>query len=220
MRALRPLAITGAAALLGCGSSMTETPSSEGRIQVTVSTSGAAPQSDEYLVTLNGDQPLGVAPNGVASYEAVPEGTYVVHLFSLADNCAVSGSPNSRSVRMIRGAVIEVSFSVACSVPETGGFRIVVTSVGTLVDEDGYGLSVAGTPLRSIEVNAEESYEGLAPGSHLVTLKDVADFCEVVGGNPRPYTVVPGKAVRVAIDVQCGEVGDPSVKDRRPPPSP
>jgi hypothetical protein len=215
MRALGPLVVAGVAALLGCGDSTTES-SAAGRILVTVSTSGAEPQSDEYLVTLNGERPLSITPNGSAAYDELSEGTYVVHLFSLADNCAVSGSPDSRSVRVIRGAVIEISFSVACSVPVTGGFRIVVTSVGTPLDDDGYQLSVAGTALRAIEVNAEESYEGLAPGAHLVTLKDVADFCDVVGGNPQPYTVVPGKAVRVAIEVRCGEIGEPSVKDLSP----
>jgi hypothetical protein len=215
MRALGPLAVAGVAALLGCGD--TTESSAAGRILVTVNTRGAEPQSDEYLVTLNGERPLSITPNGSAVYDEVAEGTYVVHLFSLADNCAVSGSPNSRSVRVIRGAVIEISFSVACSVPETGGFRIVVTTVGTPQDDDGYQLSVAGTSLRAIEVNAEESYEGLAPGAHLVTLKDVADFCDVVGGNPQPYTVVPGKAVRVAIDVRCGGVGEPSVKGRLSP---
>jgi len=209
MRALGPLVVAGVAALLGCGD--TTESSAAGRILVTVFTSGAEPQSDEYLVTLNGESPLSITPNGSAVFDEVPEGTYVVHLFSLADNCAVSGSPNSRSVRVIRGTVIEISFSVACSVPVTGGFRIVVTTEGTPLDDDGYQLSVAGTPLRAIEVNAEESYEGLAPGAHLVTLKDVADFCDVVGGNPQPYTVVPGKAVRVAIDVRCGEVREPSV---------
>jgi len=209
MRALGPLVVAGVAALLGCGD--TTESSAAGRILVTVFTSGAEPQSDEYLVTLTGERPLSITPNGSAAFDELPEGTYVVHLFSLADNCAVSGSPNSRSVRVIRGAVVEISFSVACSVPVTGGFRIVVTTEGTPLDDDGYQLSVAGTPLRAIEVNAEESYEGLAPGAHLVTLKDVADFCDVVGGNPQPYTVVPGKAVRVAIDVRCGEVREPSV---------
>jgi len=209
MRALGLLVVAGVAALLGCGD--TTESSAAGRILVTVFTSGAEPQSDEYLVTLNGERPLSITPNGSAAFDELPEGTYVVHLFSLADNCAVSGSPNSRSVRVIRGTVVEISFSVACSVPVTGGFRIVVTTEGTPLDDDGYQLSVAGTPLRAIEVNAEESYEGLAPGAHLVTLKDVADFCDVVGGNPRPYTVVPGKAVRVAIEVRCGEVGEPSV---------
>jgi hypothetical protein len=210
MRALGPLVLAGAAALLACGDS-TES-SSDGRILVTVFTSGAEPQSDEYLVTLNGARPLAITPNGSAVFDEVPEGTHVVHLFSLADNCAVSGSPNSRSVRMVGGGVIEVRFSVVCSVPETGGFRVVVSSTGTPLDDDGYQLSVAGAPVRPIGVNAEEVFEGLAPGMHLITLKDVADFCDVVGGNPQPYTVVPGKSVRVAISVRCGEVREPSLK--------
>lgn len=214
MRVLGPLVLAGAAALLACGDS-TES-SSDGRILVTVSTSGAEPQSDEYLLTLNGARPLAIAPNGSAVFDDVPLGTHVVHLFSLADNCAVSGSPNSRSVRVVGGGVFEVSFSVVCDVPETGGFRIVVESTGTPLDDDGYQLSVAGTALRVIGVNAEEVYEGLAPGVHLVTLKDVADFCDVVGGNPQPYTVVPGKAVRVAISVRCGEVREPSLKPALP----
>jgi hypothetical protein len=208
MRALSLLA--GAAALLGCGSSTTEVPSSEGRIQITVSTTGAPPQSDEYLVTLDGFPPLAVAPNGSAAYEDVPAGTYVIHLFSLADNCLVSGTPDHRSVDVVRGEVVQVSFSVLCSEPVSGGFRITVTTVGTPTDEDGYQLSVSGTPLRTIGVNAEEHYEGLAPGAHLVTLKDVADFCEVAGGNPQRFTVVRGKAVRVAMRVRCGDGrGDP-----------
>ncbi|HEY9507655.1 MAG TPA: hypothetical protein VIQ27_16960 [Gemmatimonadales bacterium] len=208
MRTPAPLVLAVVAALLGCGD--TTESSSPGRILVTVSTRGAPPQSDEYLLTLNGSDPLSVTPNGSASYEEVPEGTYVVHLFSLADNCVVSGSSNQRSVEVRDGEVAAVSFSVLCSVPETGGFHIVVSTTGTPLDADGYQLSVAGTPLRGIEVNAEETYEGLAPGAHLVTLKDVADFCEVLGGNPQPYTVVPGKSVRVAIDVSCGEGGGPS----------
>jgi hypothetical protein len=112
----------------------------------------------------------------------------------------------------VQGNVTEVKFSVICGVPETGGFRIVVSTVGTPVDGDGYLLSVAATPQRPIGVNAEESYEGLTPGAHIVTLKDVADFCDVVGGNPQPYTVVAGKSVRVAISVRCGDGGAPSVE--------
>jgi hypothetical protein len=101
-------------------------------------------------------------------------------------------------------------------VPETGGFRIEVSTVGTPLDDDGYLLTVDGTPRRRIEVNAQEIYEGLAPGLRLITLKDVADFCEVVGGNPQPFTVVRGKSVRVALSVRCGEIGEPSVKDLSP----
>ena len=210
MRALRGRMLACAAASLGCGESATDT-ASDGRIQITVSTSGADPQAEEYLLTLDGARPLAVTPNGSTIYDAVPEGTHVVHLFALADNCAVSGSSSPRSVNVRGGDVAEISFSVVCSPPITGGFRVVVSTTGTETDDDGYQLSVAGAPLRAIAVNAEETYQGLDPGVHLVTLKDVADFCEVQGGNPQPYTVVAGKTVRVAIHVGCG--GDPGSLD-------
>jgi hypothetical protein len=202
MRALGSLVLVGAVALLGCGSS-TET-ASDGRIIVTVSTRGAEPQSSEYLLTLNGARLKAVRPDGSAVYDEVPEGTHVVHLFSLADNCVVSGSPQHRSVR-VAGDTVEVTFSVLCSVPLSGGFHIVVSSAGTEVDEDGYQLSVAGTPLRSIGVNTEEHYEGLEPGMRLISLKDVASFCEVAGSNPKPLTVIAGNTVRVSFSVRCGE---------------
>ena len=205
MRSPTPLVLVSLAALIGCGGSL-ET-ASDGRILVTVSSRGAEPQSSEYLLTLNGARPVSVTPNGSAVYDEVPEGTHVVHLFSLADNCVVSGSPTHRSVEMDEGKVVEVTFAVLCSEPVTGGFRILVSTVGTPVDDDGYQLSVAGTPLRTIPITSEERYEGLTSGVHLVALKDVADFCEVDGGNPQPYTVVPGKAVQVAIRVRCGPGG-------------
>lgn len=210
MRVPGPLVLAGAAALLACGSS-TET-SSDGRILVTVNTRGAEPQSDEYLLTLDGGRPLAIAPNGSAVYDEVPGGTHTVHIFSLADNCVVSGSVNRRSVSLKEGQIVEVAFSVLCSEPVTGGFRVVVSTVGAPLDEDGYQLSVAGAPLRIIGVNAEEHYEGLAPGLHLITLKDVASHCEVSGGNPQPYTVVPGKSVRVSLGVRCGPGGPPPVE--------
>jgi hypothetical protein len=209
MGTFRFILLACAVASLGCAGS-TDT-ASDGRIRIAVFTSGADPQSEEYLLTLDGARPLSVAPNGSTIYDAVPEGTHVVHLFALADNCAVSGSTSPRSVLVNGGDIVEIVFTVVCGAPITGGFRVVVTSAGTPVDEDGYQLSVAGSPLRIIPVNAEELYQGLEPGLHLITLKDVADFCEVNGGNPQPYTVVPGKTVRVAITVGCG--GAPGPRD-------
>ncbi len=203
MRALGPLAVTGAAALLGCGST-TET-SSDGRIRITVSTIGAPHQTDEFLVSLDGAQVLGVAPNGSAVYDGVPRGTYVVHLFSLADNCVVSGSPGSRSVEVDEGEVVQVTFSVVCSRPVSGGFRVMVWTEGTPIDEDGYRLSVSTTPQRTIGVNADERYEGLAPGPYLISLKGVAWPCKVVGGTPQLLTVVLGEVVEVVLRVRCGD---------------
>lgn len=203
MRALGRLVLAGAVALLGCGDSPPET-TPDGRIQITVSTSGA-PQSDEYVITLDGTQPLAVAPNGSATYESVPEGTYLVHLLSLPDNCVVSGAPNHHSVAVDQGETVRVTFSVVCGAPVSGGFQIVVATVGTPADQDGYRLTVTGTPHRFIGVRADERYEGLAPGAYLATLKGVAGFCRVEGGNPQLFTVVPGEVGRLVITVRCGD---------------
>jgi hypothetical protein len=208
MRTLGRLLLVGAAALLGCRDT-TET-SSQGRILVHVSTSGATPQSDQYFVTLDGTRPLPISPNGSAVYDEVPVGAYVVHLLSLADNCEVSGSGNHRSVLVVGGNATEVSFSVICGLPETGGFRIVVWTEGAPIDEDGYRLSVSTTPQRTIGVYADERYEGLAPGQYLISLKGVAWFCKVAGGTPQLFTVVAGQVVQVSLRVRCGdEPGEP-----------
>ncbi len=206
MRALHPLVLTCIVALTGCEGATGV--ASDGRIRVRVPTGGATPQAEEYLVTLDGSRPLTVAPEGSIIYDAVPEGSHVIHMFALADNCAVSG-PNPRSVNVSGGDLSEIDFQVVCGPPVTGGFRVVVMTTGPETDDDGYQLSVAGTPLRFIGVDAEETYQGLEPGVHLVTLKDVADTCDVQGGNPHPYTVVAGKSVQVVIRVSCGGGGDP-----------
>lgn len=205
MRELRRLLLACATVSLACGETTSSTVAS-GRIRIAVTTSGADPQTDEYLLTLDGARALSVAPNGSIVYDDVPEGTHVVHLFALADNCAVSRSTSPRSVRVRGGTISDIEFTVVCVPPITGGFRVAVRTEGSRTDDDGYQLSVAGAPLRAIGVNADEIYQGLAPGVHLVTLKDVADFCKVEGGNPQPYTVVPGKTVRISLRVRCGEV--------------
>ena len=208
-RAFRSLVWSCAAvAILGCESATEEETASDGRIQVSATTGGAAPQSAGYLVTLDGARPATIAPNGSTIYDSVPPGGHAVHLFPIADNCVVA-APNPRSVDVSGGDLKEISFSVACGPPITGGFRVLIITTGPETDEDGYQLSVAGTPLRPVAVNGTETYEGLEPGVHLVTLKDVADTCDVQGGNPQPYTVVVGKSVQIVIRVSCGEGDDP-----------
>jgi hypothetical protein len=203
MRAPRLLTVASAAGFLGCGGSTTET-SSDGRIQITVSTIGTPQQSDQFLVSLNGAQALAVPANGSAAYDQVPRGTYLVYLFALADNCVVSGSPDRHSVEVDEGEVVQVAFSVRCGRPVSSGFRVTVSTEGAPLDEDGYRLSVSTTPMRNIGVNAEEYYEGLAPGAYLITLKGVAWPCKVVGGTPQLFTVVAGQVVQVALTVRCG----------------
>jgi hypothetical protein len=67
---------------------------------------------------------------------------------------------------------------------------------------------VAGANTRPIAIDASETFKDLTPGAHLITLKDVDPPCAVVGGNPQPFTVVPGKTVAVRLAVACGGAGD------------
>lgn len=195
------------AAMVACDSA-TET-GGEGRIRIQVSTTGADPQTDEYLLTLDGARQLSVAPNGSTIYDGVPAGNHIVHLFALADNCVVSDSTSLRSVQVRSGDLSEISFNVVCRSPISGGFRIVISTAGEPTDKDGYDLFISGTPPRHIKTNTEEVYQGLVPGVVLVTLGDVEDFCEVMGGNPQRHTVVAGTSVQVDIQVACGSARGP-----------
>jgi hypothetical protein len=193
--------------MVGCDSA-TDT-GGDGRIRIEVTTSGDDPQTDEYLLTLDGARQLSVAPNGSTIYDGVPAGTHVVHLFALADNCAVGDSTSLRSVQVRSGDITEISFDVVCAPPISGGFRMVISTAGEPTDKDGYELFVSGTPPRDIKANAEEVYAGLVSGVHQVTLGDVEDFCEVMGGNPQTHTVVAGESVQIGIQVACGSARGP-----------
>jgi len=57
---------------------------------------------------------------------------------------------------------------------------------------------------KTVGTDTRETFVGLTPSVHLITLKDVDPPCAVVGGNPQPLTVVPGKTVTVRLAVSCG----------------
>jgi hypothetical protein len=191
-------------ALLACnGSSSVLAP--DGRIQVTVFTDGGGEDLVGYTVLLDGAQILTVAPDGSVVFDEVVEGDHTVTLSSIPTHCTLVGA-NPQRVTVQGSLTSAVRFNLVCDLPDTGGFRIVVTTVGGPLDEDGYQLSVAGAPIRIIGTTAAEEYTDLAPGIHLITLKDVVEHCKLQGGNPQPFTVVPGKSVRVNLLVSCGEL--------------
>jgi hypothetical protein len=201
---LRRLPLVAAlAALPACGG---DSPfsSSEGRIQVTVFTDGGGDDLAGYTVVLDGSEILVVEPAGSVVFDGVGEGEHTVVLSSIPTRCALSRGTNPLRVTVQSGGTTAASFNLVCDRADTGGFRIVVTTVGGPLDEDGYQLSVAGTPIRVVGTTAAEEYTDLAPGIHLITLKDVVEHCRLEGGNPQPFTVVPGKSVRVNLTVNCG----------------
>jgi hypothetical protein len=172
---------------------------------VSVFTDGGGEDLAGYTVVLDGLKILVVETNGSVLFDDVAEGEHIVTLSSIPTRCALSRGANPVRVTVQDGGTAAASFNLLCDAGDTGGFRIVVTTAGGPLDEDGYQLSVAGAPLRVIGTSAVEEYGGLAPGIHLITLKDVVPHCRLQGGNPQPFTVVPGKSVQVNLRVNCGE---------------
>lgn len=203
-RSRRVILALATASAWGIGCSGTTATDGTGRIEITITADESAPDGVGYTLTLNGSDPRLLPTAGTVVYTGVPSGTHTVLLFGLPVGCEVRGA-NPQVVQVADDATVPVEFSVGCLPPETGGFRVEVSTVGLPLDDDGYQLSVAGAALRVIEVNALEVYSGLAPGVHLITLKDVIPECRLFGGNPQPFTVVRGKSVLVRLRVICGE---------------
>jgi hypothetical protein len=188
--------------LAGCDETLISV-STDGRIDVAVNTSGLDTDSDGFSVSVDGATLQFVKAGGKVTVNNLSEGSHSVELSGLADNCRVEG-PNPISVLVKSDGVAQVNFQVRCSRATTGGFLVNVTTTGNPVDPDGYQLNVAGADARQIAVQASETFQGLTPGAHLITLKDVDPPCAVVGGNPQPFTVVPGKTVALQLTVACG----------------
>lgn len=189
------------AAAAGCGDTVIDI-SSDGRIEVSVTTSGTDVDPDGFSVTVDGAMAQFVAPGATVTLSGLSQGTHSVQLAGLADNCLVDGA-NPQPVVVGADGTARVAFDVRCARATTGGFTILVATTGEFPDPDGYQLAVAGAGIRTIGVSASETFTGLTPGAHLVTLKDVEAGCAVVGGNPQPFTVVAGKTVQVRLTVGC-----------------
>src|SRR5690606_8619386 len=87
--------------------------STSGAIEVTVATTGDAPD-DEYLLILDGGaSPIIVTANDTHTFGGLGPGEHEVELGGVAANCSVT-SPNPATVEVVAGETRDVSFSVEC----------------------------------------------------------------------------------------------------------
>jgi hypothetical protein len=88
--------------------------SSDGRIEVAVSTDGFDFDGDGFRVTVDGGTSRLIAPGGSAVLDGLSEGNHSVLLSGLAENCRVEGA-NPRVVTVGREGRARVSFNVSCA---------------------------------------------------------------------------------------------------------
>jgi hypothetical protein len=87
--------------------------STDGRLEITVVTNGSTVDLDGYSVTIDGTQARPVDANGTITLSQITEGTHVVQLSEVDENCSVQGD-NPRTVVVPSGKTFTVSFVVAC----------------------------------------------------------------------------------------------------------
>jgi hypothetical protein len=198
------LAVPVAAALLagGCDDTFISI-SSDGRIEVLVTSSGPGDDDDGFRVTVDDSTTQFLMPGGSVTLTGLSQGSHRVLLAGLAENCRVEGA-NPRPVVVTADRRASVTFLVLCERTTTGALAISVATTGDLVDTDGYLLVVGEAGARRIANSANETFSGLLPGMHLVMLKDVAHGCALEGGNPQPAVVVAGETAPVRLVVKCG----------------
>jgi hypothetical protein len=133
----------------------------EGTIQVTTSSSGAAPAS--YDLVLDGVPAGTIGPSATRALENIPSGTHEIGLAGLPANCQPQGeNPLSATVRT--GATTAISLSVSCTPPpaETGTLVITTTTSGD--DPNGFRVTVDGGTRQPIGSHASLTLSNVAAG--------------------------------------------------------
>jgi Bacterial Ig-like domain (group 1) len=201
------------AAISGCGGDgPADPPSATGAIQVTVSTSGADPDTDGYLATLDGTGPALTLPVTGASFINVPIGDHTVTLSGIASNCTVAIA--SRSVTVSDGATATVSFSISCSAipvpPTAGSVRVVTSTIGDDPDLDGYQFAIDSGPAQTIGTSATATLNDIALGQHTVVFSGVASNCGIPNGWSKEVTVTGGDTANAVFPITCYAMGPSS----------
>jgi Tol biopolymer transport system component len=192
-----------ATVLSGCGGDSIEPPTT-GNLLVTITTEGASPDPDGFLLSTDAGEPRHVEVSASLRSENLLLGAHTVELSDIAGNCAVAGE-NPRTVMIIAGEEVRVPFNIACITPPplTGTLTINTATNGSDPDLDGYAVTVDGGSMQSIPSTGTLIVSALTAGRHTVELSMLAANCHVNGGNPQDVNVAAGGLVQLSFTVLC-----------------
>jgi Tol biopolymer transport system component len=179
-------------------------PPNAGTLRLTITTTGADPDLDGYVFTVDGEaaQPSGV--NASATLDNLTASTHTVRLSSIAENCSLEGA-NPRSATVLAGATADVSFTITCSAT-TGTIQVNVTTSGSAPDPDGYVARLdGGASEQPIATSGTVSFASVPAGDHTVALTDVTANCSVAEEASRSVIVAVGASSEVSFVVTCAE---------------
>jgi hypothetical protein len=115
-------------------------------------------------------------------------------------------------------AILASGCSDASTAPDGGRLNLGVHTSGGDIDIDGYEFVVDSSAPRYVSTSGVAAEAdgtqrvgltlfGVKPGTHVVSLKNVADNCTVADTNPRSVPVAVGEAASVEFSVECVATG-------------
>jgi hypothetical protein len=169
-------------------------------------TTGLDLDPDGYLVHVEGRSPQVVTPNGSFRLSRLVAGSYPVVLQGIGDNC-LSETETSQVVEVASRQITPVEFRLNC-VATAGVLELTVITGGADPDVTGYALTLDQATFADLPGTSPYLLSSrVAPGSHELTLGEVASNCSVLQGNSRSFEVTAGTltrdTARVEFRVEC-----------------
>jgi hypothetical protein len=184
------------AAFAACGDTVPPSATGPGTLELTIVTTGMAPDEDGYVVHISGAIPRRVAANSTTPYNLFA-GQHSLEIRDLALNCQKTGG--SLFAFVAPDQITKLTIQVHCPAP--GSLRVTGVTGGTDADT-GYMVVVDGIT-QTVSSNFELTLENISAGPHEVALRDVAGNCEVSGGAFRGVPVAEQQVAGVAFTVRC-----------------
>ena len=174
-------------------------PTPTGSVAASTTTTGAAPDTDGYGLSVDGTA-QGTINDAAPRSLTLEEGSHTIELTGVAANCTVA-DPHPRPVTVTAGQTVNVAFAIDCPTP-TGTLEVTTVTTGPNPDGDGYGFEVDGGAAQAIAV-AETVSLTVDSGTRSVELTGVAANCVVADENPRDVTVTAGQTVATTFEIDC-----------------
>ncbi len=172
-------------------------PSAPGTLVVSTTTDGDDPDTDGYLLTIDGAESLALDPTGTTEAEVSP-GRHTLRLLGVAEHCSVA-SATSLEVNVPPRGATSVAFEISCLVT---GVRITTTTTGLDIDTDGFRIAVDGTDRGPVGSN-DAVLTRMNPGSRTISLTALASNCRLEGPSSRTVAVLDRQVASIDFEVVC-----------------
>jgi hypothetical protein len=172
-------------------------PSAPGTLVVSTVTDGNDPDTDGYLLTIDGAESVALDPTGTTEAELSP-GRHTLRLLGVAEHCSVA-SATSLEVNVPPRGATSVAFEISCLLT---GARITTATTGLDIDPDGFRIAVDGSDRGTVGSN-DAVLTRMDPGNRTISLTAVASNCTLEGPSSRSVAVLDRQVASIAFEVVC-----------------